>query len=290
VCIAKAYANCTTDPVLGVAQGREDFWYAVHEKFKLLLNEPDANLPHDYDWKEWTWQSVRDKFQKKIAKLTSKFNGFLKMVHDKDESGKTYEDKFNDALNMYFDAVGKHFPYKDCHEVLQTVPQYNFQRGTKADNALEIDDAEDEEEETGHNEIAGAQGGNIKRPIGSKKAKKEQFMRKMKAKGKFKGTSLDTATRTTGDAIDGLVAASNNLNDIMARSTNLQARKQRFSELKEMLKMSVAMEDDEQIAFYKKEIKEHMEQAKKQDEEAQKPQKKKDVPSTIDIEEEEEEV
>lgn len=238
LCITKAFTNVTTDPINGNNQKAEVFWKKVYEKFQLFLKEPDMNLPNDYDCKTWGWHSVRDRFQKKIAKLSMKFNGHLKCIYDKNESGKTDEDKWNDAMDLYFQSEGKTFPFRECLVCLHDIPKYNPFTATE-DNPLELSDDEDEEGGGGkHNEVSKMQGSGMKRPMGSKKAK--ALAKKGKASVK---SSLTSTADTTAGAIGRLVASSNDLVGVLER-------KQNFDELKQLAQMSIALGDMEQAAYY----------------------------------------
>ena len=58
-------------------------------------------------------------------KLTNKFNSFFIIRKRANESGKQDEDLIEDAMQNYFEKVGKKFPFKHCLEVLWTCQQFD---------------------------------------------------------------------------------------------------------------------------------------------------------------------
>ena len=72
VYICKAFMSCTTNSIRGADQKGDEFWQQVHTKFYLLYNE-EVEVAIG---KKWTWKSVRNRFQKTLAKSVQRFNGY----------------------------------------------------------------------------------------------------------------------------------------------------------------------------------------------------------------------
>ena len=193
--ICKAFVNCTTDSIRGADQKGDDFWKRVHEKLYVLYNE-EAEVAIE---KKWSWKSVRNRFQKTIAKSVQKFNGYYKQVVHKEKSGWTPQMYIDSAKEVWLSLEGKPFKFGDCVRNLHQVPKFN----------PNVDDEEEEEEDSkpaavetpkgkSHNSIGSVQGGNMQRPTGAKKAKKAKLLEELDIGSQQSTRAMETVAGNSG--------------------------------------------------------------------------------------------
>ena len=177
--ICKAFVNCTTDSIRGADQKGDDFWKRVHTKFYLLYDE-EAEVAIE---KKWSWKSVRNRFQKTIAKAVQKFNGYYKQVVQKEKSGWTPQMYIDSAKEVWLSLEGKPFKFGDCVRILHQMPKFNPNLDDEEEEAVDDGDlkpaAEENVKAKTHNVIGSVQGANMQRPIGAKKAKKSKLLEEL---------------------------------------------------------------------------------------------------------------
>ena len=175
--ICKAFVNCTTDSIRGADQKGDDSWKRVHEKFYILYNE-EAEVAID---KKWSWKSVRNRFQKTIAKSVQKFNGYYKQVVQKEKSGWTPQMYIDSAKEIWLSLEGKPFKFGDCVRILHQVPKFNPNIDDEEEE--EVDDSKPAAVDTpkgkNHNSIGSVQGANLQQPTGAKSAKRAKHLEEL---------------------------------------------------------------------------------------------------------------
>ena len=178
--ICRAYVSATTDPVKGASQKGASFWKTVHEKFYLLYDDEAAlQVPVNTRWK---WESVRDRFQKTLAKDITKFNEFYKATKEKNPSGMTEANIIEAAMESYRFVCGKPFKHSDTIvRILQKVPKFNPMidgyNSNEEDGVENFPTSTDEDKDT-TNVVGSAMGMKEDRPVGTKKAKKSKLLEK----------------------------------------------------------------------------------------------------------------
>ncbi|PUZ53501.1 hypothetical protein GQ55_5G056200 [Panicum hallii var. hallii] len=106
--ICSAFINVSKDPIVGVNQSSETYWDRVH---KFLY----SNTPVE---RQRPAQSIRKRWGT-IQKDTARFCGYEAEQDRKNQSGKTEEDRIEDAKKQYHALVGKPFAFMHCWESLR---------------------------------------------------------------------------------------------------------------------------------------------------------------------------
>jgi hypothetical protein len=130
------------------------------------------------------------------------YNRYYKQVKVCPPSGTTEEEWYKIAADNYRDAEGHAFPFLNCVEVLHQLPKFNpmvDDADRSSDVAAEDSDG-DKKPAASVNKIGAPMGASLKRPPGSKKAKKELLLR---------DTSLSGSTEAS-TAVMGRIADSHN--------------------------------------------------------------------------------
>ena len=188
--ICRAFVNCTTDATIGANQKGDDFWKKVHKKFYAIYNE-EAEVAVDA---KWSWESVRNRFQKTIAKTIQKYNVYFKQVKEKEKSGWTPQMYIDQACKVWYEMEGKPFKFSGCVRILHQVPKYN---PMLFDNDSE-DDGDKKPKARTYNDVSRTQGDMMVRPMGSKKAKKLQMQEKIEAGSMQSSAALETVAASSG--------------------------------------------------------------------------------------------
>ena len=121
--ICKAWKSISQHPIIGANQTGTLFWTKVKEAFdELMLRESDDEIiPR-------TRQAILDRFQRRIARMTQKFNACFLFRKRLNESGKTIDDIINDAMEDFkVKNKAKAFPFRHCLEVLWSCPQFDVE-------------------------------------------------------------------------------------------------------------------------------------------------------------------
>jgi hypothetical protein len=71
-----------------------------------------------------------------IIRLVSKFSSCYKTICDLNESGKTDDDKFDDALKLFLKNEREEFEFEQCWSVLKNLPKFNPFTGSSAKKRL----------------------------------------------------------------------------------------------------------------------------------------------------------
>ena len=163
--LCRAFVNVSQDSADGANQKGSDFWKKVYSKMYILYDE-EAEVKSTT---KWTWESVRNRFQKTIQKEVQKYNSYYKQVMEKEQSGWTTEMYIEQAAEVYRTIEGKPFKHTSCVPTLHQLPKF--------------DPMTEEEEDEGDKKLAAnnidkVQGDNLARPLGSKKAKRQKLIDK----------------------------------------------------------------------------------------------------------------
>jgi hypothetical protein len=91
IALCTAYVNCTLNPLVGNDQKAEIFWNAVLQAY----NDINSNYSTDDDVivVERESSSLRNRFQRSIAKQTKEWNPFYKRIAQAPPSGTTKENR-----------------------------------------------------------------------------------------------------------------------------------------------------------------------------------------------------
>jgi hypothetical protein len=126
--LCKAYKHVSTDPSIGAFQNADEFWRRIKSAFDYIVKK---NLDEGQVFVDRKASSLTDRFQRKIGRETTKFNAELLNRIRLNESGKTEEDRINDAMEDYkMKNEGKKFLWKHCLKVMHTIPQYKVENPT----------------------------------------------------------------------------------------------------------------------------------------------------------------
>jgi hypothetical protein len=139
---------------------------------------------------------------------------YYKLVKECPPSGTTEEEWYKIAADNYRDSEGHAFPFLHCDEVLHQLPKFNpmINDADRSSDVVAEDSNADKKPAASVNKIGAPMGASLKRPPGSKKAKKEMLLR---------DTSL-SGSNTNAEAIQGLarshksMAATMNVKEQMA--------------------------------------------------------------------------
>lgn len=164
ICIAKAYASVTLDPVVGTNQKAEDFWKKVHDKYHMFMEKEDKLCLESHPRSP---SSLRERFNRNIQKQVNVFNAVYIGVKKVVKSGWQDEDYMKSALQKYLEASGgKPFEYEKCLPFLWKVPKFDVTL------TLVHAIASDESSMADHSKVGAVQGSTLTRPQGSKAAKR----------------------------------------------------------------------------------------------------------------------
>jgi hypothetical protein len=108
------FIHTSTDARRGIGRPTAAFWTAVgahyaHHKFVGCPDCPARSL-------ETKWGDIKQ--------ATNKFIGVHGSIVALNESGKTDDDRIQDAMELFRTKVGKPFLFKHCWFILQTYPRF----------------------------------------------------------------------------------------------------------------------------------------------------------------------
>ena len=156
--LCRAYLSVSEDATKGANMRSETFWDAVLEKFRFLCQQ--AKLEN---WDRWRRKSVETRWRTHIIRDMNKFNAYYRSVKSEKKSGWNDDDYLKKAIEN-FEAVEGKFRFQHCLDTLWKSPKF--------DPMIQPIDVDEEEGGAGHNEISGAMGSKLSRPVGVKAAKK----------------------------------------------------------------------------------------------------------------------
>ena len=228
--LARAYVNVSENPVKGVGQKIDVFWRQIKQSFDVLKAEEGYQESQTKDV-DWSWEQLRERFQRAIARPVLKFNKYYKQVKTENPSGANQDDILELAAERYREAEGRAFTLTACVAVLHEMPRFDPMIELET---ISVDDDEEEEdagggvevEEDGEkkpaakkspvNTVGTPMGANMVRPMGSKMAKK---MYKDEVSMSSSGESAKAeAVAKLADTQSQLVAAINNHTQISSLS------------------------------------------------------------------------
>jgi hypothetical protein len=123
VALCKAFVNCTLNPLVGNDQRAEIFWDTVLEAYNNIIAK-DAT-EDDVFVVERESASIRNRFQRSIAKQVKEWNPFYKRVAEAPPSGTTKNDWIRLASEEYQAQYGRRFLFEHCIEILQDLPKFD---------------------------------------------------------------------------------------------------------------------------------------------------------------------
>jgi hypothetical protein len=222
--LCKAYVNVTLNPIDGVGQKASAFWDHIHRKCCLLLKQdnPSEALP-DRDS-----ESLKNRFQRQIQKKMNVYNRYYKLVKECPPSGTTEEEWYKIAGDNYRDAEGHAFAFIHSVEVLHQLPMFNpmIDDADRSSDVFAEDSDGDKKPAASVNKIGAPMGASLKRPPGSKKAKKELLFRDSSLSG---STAASVAMKMMAESHSALVTAQNRLVSEDANQTRVQSIKEQMA-------------------------------------------------------------
>jgi hypothetical protein len=120
------------------------------------------------------------------------YNRYYKQVKECPPSGTIEEELYKIAADNYRDAEGHAFAFSHCVEVLQQLPKFNpmVDDADRSSDVVAEDSDGNKKAAASVNKIGAPMGASLKRPPGSKKAKKELLLRDSSLSG---STAASTA-------------------------------------------------------------------------------------------------
>ena len=173
-----------------------------------------------------TWESVRNRIQKTIHPKVQKFNAYYKQIVEKDQSGWTKEMYIEAAKKLWFDEYKSAFKWGDCVRVLHDMPKYLPIAGDETLN--EDGDTEGSKR---------VMGDNLKRPVGTKKAKRQKLLESLETTSKPSGAHEETmGMLAKNSAFMGVVMDRKQRHDTMIEVAKLHASMGEVEEAKAIMK------------------------------------------------------
>jgi hypothetical protein len=181
--LAKAWINCSETSVKGAGQKSSDFWQSISETYIQIVEEGDYPMDkYKVNVPDWKAKPLKQRFAKVIHPQVMKFNAAYYRIKALNESGKTEEDYIRDALAEYklTSDGNKDFKFLHlCAGLLWDTPKFSPKAPTAQDdddgsNALygDLGGNEDNDRSSVNRVSDSMQGATMKRPIGSKAAKR----------------------------------------------------------------------------------------------------------------------
>jgi hypothetical protein len=181
-CLAKAWINCSETAVTGAGQKQQVFWQAISKKYAEIVKDGDYPIIHKVNVPDWGPKPLKQHFQKNIQPQVMKFGAAYHRITELNESGKTEEDHINDALAEYklTSEGNKDFKFLHlCKGLLWEVSKFQPKSRTAqvdddGSNAPygDLDGNEDNDRSSVNRVSDSMQGATLKRPMGSKAAKR----------------------------------------------------------------------------------------------------------------------
>jgi hypothetical protein len=153
------------------------------------------------------------------AKDPNVYNRYYKQVKECPPSGTTEEEWYKIAADNYRDAEGHAFPFLHCVETLQQLP-----KRTDPQMLLQKTPMLTKKPAASVNKIGAPMGASLKRPPGSKKAKKELLLR---------DTSL-FGSKTNAEAIEGLARSHKSIAKTMNVKEQMASVQMEFAMYREL--------------------------------------------------------
>ena len=243
-CICKAWVNISEDPVTGAGQKKDNFWARVHQKYVTIAEEEMEVQATDH----WSIRSVQDRFTK-LEKDVRRFNVYYAQIaREKDKSGWTPEMIITAAKTLYESQEGRPFRNALVARILHKSPKYA---------PLNQDQ---------NNGVAVAQGRELDRPIGNKKARKMKLIEKLGDDSAAASAQTD-ALQSVANSASGLVVSFN--------------RKRKVDSLHKQVDSYIKLGMTEKAVAILEEV--QALEAKMDEEDARKPAAK-DVPRNMEVE------
>lgn len=113
--LAKSWKVISEDPIKGTDQSSNDFWNNIRAHASLSLPSFENRFQ----------DSLRQRFGT-IGRIIAKFSGCYASVMRLNQSGKSNEDKFEDAVSLFKEEnKGTNFKYRAIWEVLKDTPKFS---------------------------------------------------------------------------------------------------------------------------------------------------------------------
>jgi hypothetical protein len=173
------------------------------------------------------------------------YNKYYKQLTDTLVFGVNMEEEFHKiATDNYRVAEGEAFPFSHCVDVLQQLPEFN----TMVDGgAAEVSDG-DNKPATSVNKIGAPMGASLKRPPGSKRAKKKLLLRDLSSSG---SSSTSTTMEMMAESQSVMAASQRSLAFSVAQQKRIQQLKEQMSAIQIEFTMHQGVGDlDEQACCH----------------------------------------
>lgn len=217
IALCKAYVNCTENPIVGNDQKADTFWNSVLAKYNILkATECDDN---DVVIVERDANSIRNRFQRTIAKTLREWNPFYKKIATDPPSGTPKEQWPGLASELYLDQYGRKFQFEHCVEILHQLPKFDPMVDDVSDDDEDLLDYDGQPVPVNNTTLA--MGSNMERPIGNKKAKQLEKDDK----------SLATFLSNQQDNMNKLATSNEHIAKAMDKKNRIQQRQLKINSL-----------------------------------------------------------
>lgn len=113
--LAKSWKVVSEDPIKGTDQSSNDFWANVRAHASLSVPSFEQRFQ----------DSLRQRFGT-ISRTISKFSGCYASVMRLNQSGKSAEDKYDDAVTLFkTETKSSSFKYRAIWEMLKETPKFS---------------------------------------------------------------------------------------------------------------------------------------------------------------------
>jgi len=225
VALCKAYVNVTLNPIDGVGQKSAEFWGHIQRKFGSFLLMQPSNIVTALPKRDA--ESLKNRFMRKIQKKMNVYNKYYKQVKESPPSGVNTEEEFRKiAADKYKEGTRQAFGFSHCVEILQGLPKFNpMVDDEDRSSNFAVEDSDGDKKPAAVNKIGAPMGASLKRPPGSKQAKKDLQL-------KDGVSQSDTAASA---ALDRLADSQALIASTMANQHKLEKQKEHTNKLEKKL-------------------------------------------------------
>ncbi|KAI2502811.1 No apical meristem-associated C-terminal domain [Fragilaria crotonensis] len=254
--IACAYVNVSVDPIKGVGQKADAFWTRVLEKYVILSEKYLADNGVEIPVRNK--DSIEQRWKKTISKSVQIWNKFYRQLKSVKRSGWNEDNYIEEAGNLYKEEVGEPFKYAKCVPILHKLPKFDpmlVLNDSSPSSYLGVGAAADDDSSsmgcqsnavvattppTGvskhqqqegrtkkkrvNNDAPAAQGSNMARPIGMKKAKKLAKLEVETARTNKQSASVASMPGTFAAATESIMGVTQDLVAAFKANADLKQR------------------------------------------------------------------
>ena len=187
--VCRSWLTVSQDAITSNEQDRSDFQSKLTEHYNAEIMKTSSSSKKKPQYEERKSTAVIQRWRE-ISKCVIVFNGIVQEIWNLNESGKTDEDKMEDAERAYVADRGEPFMYMNCWSLLKEAPKWkSYMTAFKEDQkrrdqmkrkkTMKKQDREEETDENQNPDVFSSEADvsvvpeKESRSIGSKKAKYE---------------------------------------------------------------------------------------------------------------------